>query len=603
MLFAQTSISGVVNNYYQVVEIIPAKACVRVSSTAGLVTNKRILLVQMKGASVNTSNTSAFGDTTSTNEAGFYEAGTICVIRGDSVFLFHNLAHTYSPSTGKVQLVQFAEYVSANVVDTVKAAAWNNTTGTGGVIALFADADIALNAPVYAGAAGFSGGQYLQSSGTCSNALPATGYAYSGGSAGPQNGAYKGEAIADIGSTQNGGRGALANGGGGGNNHNNSGGGGANLTAGGAGGGNSSTSGCTATIKGLGGKPLKSWNGEKIYLGGGGGAGHNNNGLSTTGGGKGGGIIFIWAASITGNNKKIIANGEAGSNSLSDGAGGGGAGGTIILAVNTFNGSLTVEANGGQGGDSDDGGNIGRCYGGGGGGSGGAVYFTGALPPVTVTVNGGAAGNETGRDASCAAAQPATAGTSGQVITGYTFTRSTNTAGYCLLLLPSKLVSFTSQLYGRQALLKWRILNPELVQEFTVEKRNSSNEWVKLFSLPAETNREEYNGNDHTVLPGENYYRLRVTEKGGAVYYSNTSHITGTNVVHDFSFYPNPASRSITLFRNDREVAVLRLTDITGRMLLQKTISGYTEEVLLPALPAGIYMLQLKGVVQKLLVR
>lgn len=603
MLHSQTNISGVVNSYYRVVEIIPARACIRVSSIAGLVTNKRILLVQMKGASVNTANTAGFGDTTSTNEAGFYEVGTICVINGDSVFLFHNLQHTYSPATGKVQLVQFAEYVSANVVDTVKAAPWNNSTGTGGVIALFADADIALNAPVYAGGAGFSGGQFLQSSGTCSNVIPATGYAYTAGSSSPQNGAYKGEAIADIGSTQNGGRGPLANGGGGGNNHNNSGGGGANLTGAGNGGGNSSTSGCSVTLKGLGGKPLKNWNGEKIFLGGGGGAGHNNNGLSTTGGGNGGGIIFIWAASITGNNKKISANGNTGGNSLSDGAGGGGGGGTVILAVNNYNGSLTVEANGGPGGDSDDGGNIGRCYGGGGGGSGGAIYYTGALPPVTTTVTGGAAGNELGRDASCAAAQPAAAGTDGQIFTGYTFTRSTSTAGYCALLLPSKLISFKSILLGNQVLLKWTILNPDLVQAFTVEKRNSNNEWMPLLSINAEANREEYNGTDYTVFPGANYYRLRIAEKNGAVYYSGISYITVYTVGDQFSFYPNPASGSITIYRNKHESAVLKLRDVQGRLLLQRVIINKTENIVLPALPAGVYLLQVNDVVQKLLIR
>lgn len=604
MIYAQTNISGVVNNYYRVVEIVPAKACIRVSTTSGLTPNNRILLVQMKGASVNTTNSASFGDTTSTNEAGYYEAGTICAINGDSVFLFHNLLHTYSPAAGKVQLVQFAEYLSANVVDTVKATPWNNTNGTGGVIALFADLDITLNAPVYADAAGFSGGQYLLSNGTCSNALPATGYAYTGGNTSPQSGAYKGEGIADIGSTQNGGRGALANAGGGGNNHNNSGGGGANLTAGGAGGGNSSTAGCTVTIKGLGGKALKNWNGEKIFLGGGGGAGHSNNGLMTEGGGNGGGIIFIWANSITGNNKLISANGEAGGNSLSDGAGGGGGGGTIILAVTSYNGLLTVQAKGGDGGNSDDGGNTGRCFGGGGGGSGGAIYFSGALPAITSTVTAGAAGNETGRDASCAAAQPATAGTDGQIFSSYSFSRSTSPAGYCSLLLPSKLISFSSSLYNQEAILKWRILNPELVHNFSVEKRNSIDAaWSVIFTLDAAINQEEYNGADHTVLPGENYYRLRVTEKSGAVYYSVITRVIRTAAGDLFSFYPNPASRSVTVYRNTNTTAVVRLADINGRILLEKIIKHNREEIILPVLPAGVYLLQVNETVQKLLLR
>lgn len=599
---AQTNISGVVNSYYQVVEVIPAKACVRLNTVSGLASSNRILLVQMKGASFLTTNSTAFGDTTSTNEAGYYEAGAICAIRGDSVFLFHNLLHNYTPA-GKVQLVKFAEYTSAVVTDTLKAGAWNNTTGTGGVVALFADLDITLNAPISADGAGFSGGQLVVSNNTCFIALPSTNYAYPGGNSTPQNGAYKGEGIADIAAAQNGGRGPLINGGGGGNNHNNSGGGGANLTAGGTGGGNSSTTGCTATLRGLGGKPLKNWNGEKIYFGGGGGAGHNNNGLLLNGGGDGGGIVFIWANSITGNNKTISANGEAGGNSQSDGAGGGGAGGTIVLAVNNFNGPLTVEANGGKGGDSDDGINIGRCYGGGGGGSGGAVYFSSTLPAVTITVTGGVAGNETNRDASCAVAQPAAAGTDGQIFVNYTFSRSSATAGYCAILLPSKLVSFTSTLYQGDVLLKWNMLNPELVQSFVVEKSSNTINWTALVHLDAAMDREVYQTTDNKLISGINYYRLRITEKSGFVYYSNVTQVTVSSLRNSFTFWPNPASRTITVVRKNNGSPLLKVSDMQGRLLLQQTMSERREEVQLPVLASGIYLLEMEGQVQKLVIR
>src|SRR2546428_808710 len=71
---SQTSnISGVVNSYYKVIEVIPSKACVRLNTVAGLARNQKILVIQMKGASVVTTNNSSFGDTTSLNNAGNYE--------------------------------------------------------------------------------------------------------------------------------------------------------------------------------------------------------------------------------------------------------------------------------------------------------------------------------------------------------------------------------------------------------------------------------------------------------------------------------------------------------------------------------------------------
>src|SRR5436189_5896464 len=82
---AQTNISGVVNNYYKVVEVIPAKACVRLNSVAGLARLQKTLLVQMKGATVNQTTGSGFGDTVSLNNAGNYEVAIVCAIDGDSV--------------------------------------------------------------------------------------------------------------------------------------------------------------------------------------------------------------------------------------------------------------------------------------------------------------------------------------------------------------------------------------------------------------------------------------------------------------------------------------------------------------------------------------
>ena len=126
---AQTNISGIVNSYYKVIEVIPAKACVRLTSVAGLGFNDKVMLVQMKGASINTASSTAsnFGDTISLNNAGNYEISTICYIRVDSVFFDYMILNNYTVAN-QVQLVRIPEYASAIVVDTLRAAPWNNTT-------------------------------------------------------------------------------------------------------------------------------------------------------------------------------------------------------------------------------------------------------------------------------------------------------------------------------------------------------------------------------------------------------------------------------------------------------------------------------------------
>lgn len=605
--FSQTTdISGIVNTYHRVVEIIPAKACVRVADISGLDVNSYIMLVQMKGASINTSTGINFGDTLSLEQAGNYEIGTVCYIIGDSVFLFHDLMNTYNTATGKVQLVQFGQYYSANVVDTVKAAPWDSAAGTGGVIAIFADQDITLNRPVYADSLGFRGGKYIQYGNGCANGASPL-YVYdgnaTGGMFGTNTGAFKGEGIANLTTALTGGRGAPANGGGGGNNHNNSGGGGANLFAGGRGGGNSSaSSNCNTERRGEAGKALSSWNGTKIFPGGGGGAGHNNHGIFRLGGGNGGGIIFIWANNMNGNGQLISANGGAGGQSQADGAGGGGAGGTIIMHIANYSSNPVIRANGGKGGNSNDAGNVGYCYGGGGGGSGGVIYFTGAAPAGTHTVAGGLAGVESGRDATCLAERPSLPGEDGLIVSNYTFSRSFNEAGYCQLLLPVDIISFYVQLINKKVLLKWEITNPSSVDHCTIERSADGYQWTGLGIVRADEQLNNYSAVDNDPLSGKSYYRIRFVEKDNSTTYSQVRMIIQGNT-NEFVVYPNPAKSKLTITRNDDNPAPVIVYDLTGRVVFQSMVSSATTTIDITPVPAGTYLIKINGLVKKMLVR
>ncbi len=606
--WAQTPISGIVNSYYRVIEMIPAKACVRLNTTAGLAYGDKFMIIQMKGAGINTADptSSSFGDTTALNNAGNYELGTICYIRSDTAFFVFHLLNQYTVAD-KVQLIKMPTYSSAIVVDTLKALPWNNTNGIGGVIAIYVDQDLELNAPIYADSSGYRGGAYRISSSSCNNSPGAIDYAYNANSTSPQNGAFKGEGIADVVATQSGGRGAPANGGGGGNNHNNGGGGGGNLTAGGNGGANSSTGtfNCKVPIAGKGGKALSSHSGKKIFAGGGGGAGHANNGfVVSNGGGHGGGIIYIRTMNLTANNKKISANGQVGGPAASDGASGAGAGGTIVLDVNNFIGAGTIEANGGQGGTEDDGLNINYCYGSGGGGSGGAIYFSGSVPaaPIAKTVNGGNAGPELNHDASCSAAVPSSAGSAGLIAGTYTPTKSLILASsYCSLLLPTEFISFTGIYLNKHAQLNWKIAEPYSINYFIVEKYLRGS-WVQHETVMANTSNE-YASQDANPLPGNNYYRVVLVKKSGRKVFSTSVKITAPSK-EDISIFPNPTKNSFTITGIGGEDH-LDLFDLNGKLVSRIEImpNAGSREIILPPLSAGIYMLKIGASIKTLVLR
>ena len=129
-------------------------------------------------------------------------------------------------------------------------------------------------------------------------------------------------------------------------------------------------------------------------MGGGGGAGSRNNSDSdnqASSGAAGGGIIFIRAYNLVGT-ATLSANGmNAYNGTANDAGGGGGAGGTIVvLTAAGGEGGLTLQANGGRGGDAWDSQpySLADRHGPGGGGAGGVVFVSGAAAGINVAGGG-----------------------------------------------------------------------------------------------------------------------------------------------------------------------------------------------------------------------
>ena len=204
----------------------------------------------------------------------------------------------------------------------------------------------------------------------------------------------------------------------GGNDQNAGGGGGANGGTGGQGG---DTWNSNLTTGGFGGAAFPA-DINRVVLGGGGGSGssNNNNNVLSSSGAAGGGIIMIRAGSLTGT-ATITANGAAAyNNTPNDAAGGGGGGGSIIvLTGNGGEGGLTLQAQGGRGGDAWDTqpySNANR-HGPGGGGGGGVVLTSSVTGTPTISVTGGASGVTLTGPSVSYGATPGTAGVSATNLT------------------------------------------------------------------------------------------------------------------------------------------------------------------------------------------
>ena len=349
-----------------------------------------VLMIQMKGAAIDSSNTAAFGNITDYRNAGNYEFNYVKSKSGNVLELTRRLSRSYDITNGKVQLIRVPYFNNLTITDTLTCLPWDGNKG--GILVFNVLNNLSLNGNIDVSGKGFKGAAGFNP-GTTTNNCSQNGYNY------PINSllaAQKGESITTISNNIINGKGSPAGGGGGGLGHNSGGGGGGNGGPGGMGGNQLEACGTSIDNRGIGGNSL-AYNSStnKIFMGSGGGAGHADNaGNIPPAGGNGAGIIIISAERLISNSKKIIANGAAGkactmpaSPDCLDGMGGGGAGGSILLNVNQYSDNASIETRGGKGADMVGSVALGGRIAAGGGGSGGVVFFKSGTFPAAVTVN------------------------------------------------------------------------------------------------------------------------------------------------------------------------------------------------------------------------
>ncbi|PKP23037.1 MAG: hypothetical protein CVU05_01280 [Bacteroidetes bacterium HGW-Bacteroidetes-21] len=393
-LFAQTAVSGIINTYFGVAGFSGLNS-VTLSTTTGLSVGDTVMLIQMKGADINTSQSSDFGNILSMNDAGNWEILRILSINTTSklVTFTCNISKTYS---GNCQVIKVPSYTNVVVGTGLTCAPWDGATG--GVLCMIVNDTLKLNSYIDVTGMGFQGGLPVPNfMGICSSLN--TGYLKYYYSSSADSAGMKGESVfQDAMPSFARGRGKIANGGGGGNSLNAAGGGGGYGGTGGKGGKEVDFCTSPADVGGLGGLSLASYTlGGKIFLGGGGGSGTAELPASDPlPGGNGGGIVIIIADNIIGNGYGISAKGQSVTGTtFEESAGGGGSGGSIVVFANTISGGFTLTVSGGAGGNAGAGTSV-SCRGSGGGGGGGVILVKDGLTGFTsMTVAGGLAGTST----------------------------------------------------------------------------------------------------------------------------------------------------------------------------------------------------------------
>lgn len=577
-----------------------------------------LLIIQMQGAQINSSNNSNYGAGTGTGGgylsnsrllAGNMEyvvasnsvptgGGTLNLVSG----LVNSYANTPFGTDGQYtyQVIRVPVYYDVKLTATINAPRWDGYSG--GVIVLYATDNILMNSQtINASGLGFRGGGGRVFTGAGSGSsndfiTPASSNANGGkgeGIAGTPKYLNHNNSFLDVSGTEgypNGSyaKGAPANAGGGGtdgnpannNNENTGGGGGANGGAGGYG-GNAWNSGTPS-----GGRPgaiFAEGSASRLIMGGGGGAGTTNDGTGNpnlgtgfaSSGAAGGGIIILIAQNAIIGTGTVKANGTSANSTVQkDGAGGGGAGGTVLIYSNNgVTGNLTVQAKGGTGGSNEVLG--GPSHGPGGGGGGGVIYSNASLNAGSSVIGGGA-GTTNGQSTNYGA----TDGANGVMITTMSQSAMAQPPLSCVTL-PVNFLNVTAGKKDSRVVLNWEVSREINTLEYIVERSADGSNFSVIGSTPykegpALGNAYEYTDNNIPAADGSLYYRIREWDTDGQYVYSKIVSVQLNNLSGKLSAYPNPARNSVTVSfscTNAGPVS-LRLFDMKGSLLWQQLYSA-----------------------------
>lgn len=162
--------------------------------------------------------------------------------------------------------------------------------------------------------------------------------------------------------------------------------------------------------------------------------------------------------------------------------------------------------------------------------------------------------------------------------------------------LSVKLLNFDAAIRNGKVAINWTTAAEVGSTYFILERSNNAKDWeaiTKMDGSGTEHVKNSYNYTDNMPEAGMNYYRLKEVEGNGDANYSKVLGVEAANTDRKVSMYPNPNNGESIQFSGLQNAAdwSVKVLSTTSAVVYQS--SAISETVALPALPAGLYYVQL----------
>lgn len=166
--------------------------------------------------------------------------------------------------------------------------------------------------------------------------------------------------------------------------------------------------------------------------------------------------------------------------------------------------------------------------------------------------------------------------------------------------LPIQLISFSAQKQQSDVLTTWQTANQVNFDHYEVERSQDGKHFDKAGAMLATygSNVSNYEYRDVNAVNvyrnnGKLFYRLKMIDRDRTSSYSKVVRVD-FDKKYTVDIYPNPAENKLTI-DGVQGYRSIRITDISGKSVFEKSISQNTETIDVSKLQNGIYILRLTG--------
>jgi hypothetical protein len=165
------------------------------------------------------------------------------------------------------------------------------------------------------------------------------------------------------------------------------------------------------------------------------------------------------------------------------------------------------------------------------------------------------------------------------------------------VVLPIQLLDFDIMKDNQDVLLKWRISGIGISKLLVIQRSDDGLNYSDIEEMKVIAAEEsigtEYVYHDRNPFVGNNFYRIKITDKAGTLSYSNVQKICIGATIGNELIYPNPVHRELHITVGNAVFRQAVIRNSYGQVVWGKEWVRANEVIDLGHLPEGIYYLKL----------